>query len=120
VTLEKDQAMKIATFRFGMIAEFVTGVRLGYGEKERLLAEKAVRVYDIPGSRKTRISRATMLAWISAYRKGGYRIEALCPKERGDKGSYKSLDTPVRMEIRRLKQENPYYTVTVSSYHVES
>jgi len=105
--------MKIATFRFGMIAEFVTGVRLGYGEKERLLAEKAVRVYDIPGSRKTRISRATMLAWISAYRKGGYRIEALCPKERGDKGSYKSLDTPVRMEIRRLKQENPYYTVPV-------
>ena len=54
-----------------------------------------------------------MLAWISAYRKGGYRIEALCPKRRVDKGGYRSLDTAVRMEIKRLKQENAYYTVPV-------
>ena len=110
---DEDLPMKVATFRFGVIAEFVTGVRLGYGEKERLLAEKAVRTYDIPGSSQTRVSRSAMLSWIAAYRKGGHRVEALKPKRRDDLGSFRSLDTAVRMEIKRLKQENSYYTVPV-------
>ena len=110
---EEDLAERVATFRFGIIADFVTGVRLGYGEKERLLAEKAVRTYEIPGSSQTRISRSVMLSWIAAYRKGGYRIEALRPKRRDDLGSFRTLDTALRMEIKRLKQENAYYTVPV-------
>lgn len=110
---DRDLAMKMATFRFGLISEFVTGVRLGYGEKERLLAEKAVRSYEIPGSEQTRISRSAMLSWIASYRKGGNRIEALRPKERVDKGHFRTLATPVRMEIKRLKLENPYFTVPV-------
>ena len=110
---EEDLGERVATFRFGIIADFVTGTRLGYGEKERLLAEKAVRVYEIPGSAQTRISRSVMLSWIAAYRKGGYRIEALRPKRRDDLGSFRTLDTALRMEIKRLKQENAYYTVPV-------
>lgn len=113
MTVDKELAMRVATFRFGIISEFVTGVRLKYGEKERLLAEKAVRSYEIPGSLQTRISRSVMLTWIAAYRKGGLRIEALCPKEREDKGHFRTLGTAVRMEIKRLKLENPYYTVPV-------
>lgn len=105
--------MKVATFRFGVIADFVTGVRLGYGEKERLLTEKAERTYEIPGTSGTRIGRATILAWIAAYRKGGYKIEALCPKQRSDKGTFRGLDTTLRMAIKGLKEENPYYTVPV-------
>lgn len=110
---DNDLAMKVATFRFGVIADFVTGVRLQYGEKERRLAEKTLRTYEIPGSLRSRITRASMLAWVGAYRKGGNRIEALCPKIRADKGGFRSLDTAVRMEIKRLKQENAYYTVPV-------
>lgn len=105
--------MKVATFRFGIIADFVTGVRLGYGEKERLLTAKSERTYEIPGAKSTRVSRATILAWVSAYRKGGYKIEALCPKRRSDKGAFRSLDTTLRMAIKGLKEENPYYTVPV-------
>ncbi|MBM4253983.1 MAG: transposase family protein, partial [Deltaproteobacteria bacterium] len=108
-----DLAMKVATFRFGVIADFVTGMRMQYGEKERLLAEKSLKVYEIPGSLRTRVTRASMISWMTAYRKGGYRIEALCPKARVDKGGFRSLSTPVRMEIKRLKQENAYYTVPV-------
>ena len=33
-----DMPMKVATFRFGTIADFVTGAKLAYGEKERILA----------------------------------------------------------------------------------
>jgi putative transposase len=110
---DADLAMKIATFRFGVIADFVSGVRLGYGEKERRLAEKSLLSYGIPGSMRTRVTRASMLAWIAAYRKGGYRIESLTPKKRSDRGEFRSLSTPVRMEIKRLKGENPYYTLPV-------
>lgn len=110
---KSDPAMQVATFRFGVIADFVTGTRLGYGEKERLLAEKATRVYEIPGTAKTRVSRATMLSWIAAYRKGGYKIESLCPRPRSDRGAFKSLDTTLRLAIIGLKEENPYYTVPV-------
>ena len=99
---DTDLAMKIATFRFGVIADFVTGVRLEYGEKERRLAEKTLQSYEIPGSMRTRVTRASMLAWIAAYRKGVFRIEALCPKKRADKGGFRSLDTAVRMEIKLL------------------
>jgi hypothetical protein len=43
---EKDDLpMRVATFRFGVIADFVTGTRFAYGEKERLLTEKADRAY---------------------------------------------------------------------------
>lgn len=105
--------MRVATFRFGVIAEFVTGTKLAYGEKERLLAEKACRAYEIPGSTKTRISRATMLSWVTLYRQGGYKIESLCPKPRADRGTYPSLSTTLRMAIRGLKDENEYYTVPV-------
>lgn len=110
---KEDLPMKVATFRFGVIADFVTGVRLGYGEKERLLSDKEGRIYEIPGTTATRVSRSTILAWASAYRKGGYKIEALRPKQRADKGSFRSLDTTLRMAIKGLKEENPYYTVPV-------
>ena len=82
-----DLPMKVATFRFGVIADFVTGTRFAYGDKERLLAEKVNRVYEIPGGEETRVSRASMLGWVTTYRKGGCRIEALCPKPRADRGT---------------------------------
>ena len=110
---KNDLPMKVATFRFGVIADFVTGTRLGYGDKERLLTEKALRLYEVPGSERSRVSRATMLGWATLYRQGGYQIEALCPKVRADHGTYPSLTTALRMAIRTLREENAYYTVPV-------
>ena len=107
-----DEKTKIATFRFGIISEFVTGVRLGHGEKEALIRQKTSRAYHIPGSIKTSISKATILSWIIAYRKAGFRIEGLIPKVRKDKGSFRKLDPSVRLAIKELKKENPYYPLT--------
>ena len=61
--LPDDLAMAVATFRFGVIADFVTGARLAYGERERLLREKTARSYDVPGSTKTTVSRATIMLY---------------------------------------------------------
>ena len=54
-----------------------------------------------------------MLGWVTTYRKGGGRIEALCPKPRADRGTYPSLSATLRMAIRGLKEDNPFYTVPV-------
>lgn len=108
-----DFAMQLATFRFGVIADFVTGTRLSRGEKLRLLDEKAKRSYQIPGTSRTRISKSTMYLWIANYKKAGYRIEGLMPQKRKDSGSYRKLDPSIRMAIRELRQENPHYTVPV-------
>lgn len=49
--------LEIAKFRFGVIADFVTGVRLGRGERERIMREKCGRIYSIPGSVRSRVTQ---------------------------------------------------------------
>lgn len=109
--LAEDLALEIATFRFGVISEFVTGVRLGYGERERLLKQKTERSYTIPGSSRTTISRATIMAWINEYKTAGSRLDGLKPRRRSDAGQYRRLDQTLRTTIRDLKRENPNYTL---------
>ena len=103
---EDERKTKIASFRFGLISEFVTGVRLGYGEKERLLQEKVGRRYDVPFSDRNQISRATIEKWICDYKKSGYRIEGLYPQERSDKGALRSLSSEVKLAIKELRKED--------------
>jgi putative transposase len=103
---EDEKKTKIASFRFGLISEFVTGVRLGYGEKERLLQQKIDCRYEIPFSDRNQISRATIEKWICDYKKAGYRLEGLYPQERSDKGSLRSLSTEVKLAIKELKKED--------------
>jgi putative transposase len=109
--MTEDEKMTLATFRFGIIAEFVTGVKLGYGEKRRLLEEKAARTYQIPLSKRTTISRSSLSEWINDYKKAGYRIEGLRPKSRSDKGAYKKIDSKVRSAVKDIKTRHPNYTL---------
>ena len=105
--------LEIAKFRFGIIADFVTGVRLRRGERERLMREKCARQYEIPDSQKTRISRGTIELWIVKYRTSGYQLSGLMPATRIDKGVYKSLDLNVRMALRDLRLEDPDATLPI-------
>jgi len=109
--LPEDLAMAVATFRFGVIAEFVNGARLAYGERERLLREKTERTYEIPGSTKTTVSRTTIMLWAKLYKEGGRQLDALKPKRRSDRGTYKGLDQALRAAIKEIKAENPAYTL---------
>ena len=65
---KRDKNNEVATFRFGVIAEFVNGTRLNYGEKEKLLNEKVGRSYQIPYSNRTRLARTTIEGWILDYK----------------------------------------------------
>jgi putative transposase len=104
---DDDKKLRIATFRFGLISEFVTGVRLGFGEKEKLLKEKLSRSYDIPFSPRNVISRSSLEKWIVAYKKAGYRIEGLYPQGRSDKGVSRALSSHLKLAIKELKKEQP-------------
>jgi len=106
-------ALDVATFRFGIISEFVGGAMLARGERSRLLAEKAARKYKIPGSTRTRVSRSAILLWVATYKRGGGRLEGLKPKVRADKGSYPGLEMGLCMAIRRMKKVEPKITVPV-------
>ena len=108
---DQDRRLSIATFRFGIIADFINGARLDYGEKERLLLEKVEKTYEIPYSKQTRIARSTIEKWVQDYKRGGYQVEALYPKVRKDKGQVWSVPTHIKLAIKELKKENPKLTL---------
>ena len=107
---EKDKNMEIATFRFGIISDFVVGVNLQYGEKEKLLKEKSSRAYKIPYSASTRIAKSTIKKWILEYRKAGNKLEGLIPMPRKDLGLFRSLDESLQLAIKFIKEEKPDLT----------
>lgn len=104
---QNEKNLKIASFRFGLISEFVTGVRLQYGEKEKLIHEKLARSYDIPFSTRDRLSRSTLEKWILDYKKAGYRLEGLYLNPRSDKGKTRALSSSLKLAIKELKKESP-------------
>ena len=65
--MDEEKKKQIAVFRFGVIADFVTGVKLHRGEKERLLADKCGRKWTIPYSNRSFIGRSTIRDWINSY-----------------------------------------------------
>lgn len=102
---EKDRNLEIAVFRFGLIAEFVTGVHLEYGEHERLLKEKTSRSYKIPHSSSTHVSRSTIKKWITDYKESGNKLESLMPSSRKDRGSFKSLDSSLQSAMIEIIED---------------
>jgi len=100
-------------FRFGVIADFVTGVKLDRGEKERLLADKYARKWTIPYSNSRSIGRSTIRDWISSYQNGGNRLEVLYPHERADKGKSRRIDDQTATNLICVRNQLPKATVEV-------
>jgi len=109
--LKEEEKLEIAKFRFGIISDFVTGVRFCHGEREKLLREKCARKYTIPFSSRTTVSRGIIALWIGKYRAAGNQLSGLMPLVRIDAGTFRNLDLSVRMSIRELKMENPKWTL---------
>jgi transposase InsO family protein len=101
----------IAIFRFGVIHEFVTGVRLSAEEKKRLLQEKCERKWCIPYSHRTRISANTIYRWIRRYQDSGGKIQALYPLPRNDVGKARKLDDETLCTIIEARKKWPHLTV---------
>jgi transposase InsO family protein len=109
--MNEEKKKQVAVFRFGVISDFVSPTRLGWGERARLLAEKSARQWQIPFSHRTRLSAATIRSWIRAYEKGGQRLEALYPHSRSDRGAGRALDQETTLALIGLRREMPTSTV---------
>ena len=109
--MDEEKKKQIAVFRFGVIADFVTGVKLHRGEKERLLADKCARQWTIPYSSRSSIGRSTIRDWISSYQNSGSRLEALYPRDRADKGKSRSIDNETATNLICVRNELPKATV---------
>lgn len=105
-----EKQMEVATFRFGVISELVTGVRLDYGQRSELLRKKASLTYNIPHSSSTRISVTTLKKWILDYKQSGSRLEGLMPSGRKDRGLFRSLDDSLQLAIKEIFSEKPGLT----------
>lgn len=109
--MNEEQKKEVAVFRFGIIHDFVNGVKLDRGEQERLLKEKCGKRYVIPHSPRTHIGRSTILRWIKAYHDSNGKIEALYPRDRSDRGVSRGLDEDTSLALIRLREEKPKSTV---------
>lgn len=108
--MTEEQKKAVAVFRFGVIADFVNGVHLDYGDVERLLVQKCARKWEIPCSGRTRIGRSTIQRWVKLYQESGGRLESLYPSDRSDAGKGRSLDEETELSLLRVREEMPKAT----------
>jgi transposase InsO family protein len=109
--MDEQQQKQIAVFRFGVIADFVNRPNLERGEQEGLLREKSERRWQIPFSRRTRLSRSTIASWIRRYQQSGGKLESLFPACRNDRGSNRALDEDTICALLALRRQMPGVTV---------
>ncbi len=110
--MKEEQKRQVAIFRFGVIHDFVGGVRLDRGDQQRLLREKCERKWSIPFSQRTRLTRSTVLRWIKRYRESNGKLESLYPPDRSDRGVSRGLDEETALTLIHLRKELPKMPVT--------
>lgn len=106
--LDDKTREQTALFRYSVIADLI---HRPPGEKGLypLLREKAAKVYDIPGSRRTHVAAETIRDWLAAYRKGGF--DALHPQPRRDQGRARAIPQEIADLLCHIKDDNPALSV---------
>ena len=105
--MDEKQKIDMAVFRYSIIHDFVGGITLEYGHKQRLVQEKCARKWAIPFSEKTSISPSTLLRWIQLYKDSGQKLESLYPKDRKDRGKPRTLTEETCLVLMQMRQEFP-------------
>jgi putative transposase len=91
-----------AVFRYGLISEATRP--LTDEVVSQVLARVAARQHQLPDGSLRRFSAATLRSWLAAYRRGG--LDALFPKTRSDKGSFRKLDDDAAEIIARHRVQH--------------
>jgi len=93
-----------ALFRLMVLGPLASRTDVERGEIKRIATELASKSYNIPDSKRTYVSKESILRWYYEWKRGG--IEALQPLSRDNKGKTQ-LPTDVQESIIQLKQDNP-------------
>jgi putative transposase len=109
--MNEDEKREVAIFRFGVIHDFISGLKLDRGEQERLIRQKCKRKWSIPYSSRSRLTRSTVLRWIKRYRDSNGKLESLYPSSRSDRGVSRGMDEETALALINLRKELPKATV---------
>lgn len=91
-----------AVFRYGLISEATRP--LSHEVVSQTLARVAARQHPLPDGSLHRFSVSTLRAWLRAYQRDG--LDALLPKTRADKGSFRKLDDDTAEIIARHRVQH--------------
>jgi putative transposase len=105
--MTEEEQQHVAVFRFGVIHDLVGSIRLDHGDQEELLQAKCARQWTIPGSRRTRLSRSTILRWVRLYTTNGNKLDALAPRPRQDRGRGRVMDEDTALALAELRRQMP-------------
>lgn len=93
-----------ALFRLMVLGPLASRTDIERGDIKAIATELASKPYNIPDSKRTYVSKESILRWYYEWKRGG--IEALQPLSRDDKGKTQ-LPTDVQEVIIQFKQDNP-------------
>jgi len=102
-----DLDTEIALFRYGLIAQLIH-TPPDAGQQEALLRHLASQTYQIPGSKRTRVSVTTLRRYLATYREKGF--DALRPTPRADTGTSLAFPPEVLTQAIALREEQPSRT----------
>jgi putative transposase len=111
-----DPDSAIALFRYGLIANLVHEP-VTSGKLEEALRQIAARTYNIPHSRRVRVSLSSVRRYLKAYQKGGF--DALKPRERSDAGAPRVFDRMVLDLAVSLREAQPGRTTPMIAEHLK-
>jgi putative transposase len=100
-----------AVFRYGLIGEATRP--LADEVVAQTLARIAARQHQLPDGSLRRFSAATLRTWLKDYMHGG--LDALMPKVRTDKGSFRSIDEDTAEIIARYRVQ--HRALSVKLFH---
>lgn len=101
---DAERRKQVALFRYGLIADLVQ-LPVQHRGLYKLLAAKAEREYEIPGTLRRHVAAETMRGWLRDYRRGGF--DALVPKVRSDLGAARAIPPHVVDVLCELKDADP-------------
>ena len=104
ITVDEQERLRVANFRYGLIAPMVTR-ELAPGEQARMLREIAARRYQAPHGKVNRVSVRTLERYLRAYRTGG--LEALKPAPRRDREQARAITPEILEKAAALRREVP-------------
>jgi transposase InsO family protein len=93
----------IALFRLSVLGPLTSRIDLSRGEIKSIINQQAQKAYDIPNSKRTKISHRTIEKWYYQWKKFG--VESLENKPKSNKGETR-LSIAVQNRILELKKDH--------------
>ena len=103
--IEREKREQVAAFRFGVIYPLLDIGQKERGRKEALLTEIISKQWNIPYSKRSYISKATVLQWLKRYEETGRKIESLHPRNRNDIGGCRIMDEESELAFITLRKQ---------------